>query len=245
MFIAVLTLDVSLPGCASLKEKRQRMGGHSRALRTPSSRGSVRERPARSARSERVDFRGDRERAAEGGVAVQRDRRQAAAHGGRPGAESLTRNALDERLAHEGSLILHCIKISQQATFMGIDGAERCELAACGTKPAYCFSCRSLFFQGFYNCWRGYRIVLGNEARSSVLSHECTESPINASEGRATTLPSEQRRQRLNDSRRYTDVSWRAPPDPLRGVFFIFPELGRTYRQRQCDLCRSVVFTCA
>ncbi|MCE8026571.1 MULTISPECIES: DUF503 domain-containing protein [Halomonadaceae] len=36
MFIAVLTLDVSLPGCASLKEKRQRMGGiHERFGRNP------------------------------------------------------------------------------------------------------------------------------------------------------------------------------------------------------------------
>ncbi|MCE8012441.1 MAG: DUF503 domain-containing protein [Billgrantia sp.] len=36
MFIAVLTLDVSLPGCASLKEKRQRMGGiHERFGRHP------------------------------------------------------------------------------------------------------------------------------------------------------------------------------------------------------------------
>jgi uncharacterized protein len=36
MFIAVLTLEFSLPGCASLKEKRQRMGGlHERFGRNP------------------------------------------------------------------------------------------------------------------------------------------------------------------------------------------------------------------
>lgn len=36
MFIAVLTLNISLPGCASLKEKRQRMGGlHQRYGRNP------------------------------------------------------------------------------------------------------------------------------------------------------------------------------------------------------------------
>ncbi|MGR2740124.1 DUF503 domain-containing protein [Billgrantia sp. Q4P2] len=36
MFIAVLTLHISLPGCASLKEKRQRMGGlHERYGRNP------------------------------------------------------------------------------------------------------------------------------------------------------------------------------------------------------------------
>ncbi|PMR75198.1 DUF503 domain-containing protein [Billgrantia endophytica] len=37
MHIAVLTMKVSLPGCASLKEKRQRMGGlHERFGRNPS-----------------------------------------------------------------------------------------------------------------------------------------------------------------------------------------------------------------
>ncbi|MGR4068733.1 DUF503 domain-containing protein [Halomonas sp. LR3S48] len=36
MHIAILTLHVSLPGCASLKEKRQRMGGlHERYGRNP------------------------------------------------------------------------------------------------------------------------------------------------------------------------------------------------------------------
>ncbi|NIC06645.1 DUF503 domain-containing protein [Billgrantia bachuensis] len=36
MHIAILTLHVSLPGCASLKEKRQRMGGlHERFGRNP------------------------------------------------------------------------------------------------------------------------------------------------------------------------------------------------------------------
>ncbi|MBA2778526.1 DUF503 domain-containing protein [Billgrantia kenyensis] len=36
MFIAVLTLEFSLPGCVSLKEKRQRMGGlHERFGRNP------------------------------------------------------------------------------------------------------------------------------------------------------------------------------------------------------------------
>jgi hypothetical protein len=69
-------------------------------------------------------------------------------------------------LAYEGTLILHCIKISQQAISMGIDGAEWSELVGDGTKPACCFSCRSLFLKEFCNCWRGYRIVLGNEARN-------------------------------------------------------------------------------
>lgn len=37
MHIAVLTLSISLPGCRSLKEKRQRMGGlHERFGRNPS-----------------------------------------------------------------------------------------------------------------------------------------------------------------------------------------------------------------
>ncbi|MCC5883000.1 MAG: DUF503 domain-containing protein [Halomonas sp.] len=36
MYIAVLTIEVSLPGCGSLKEKRQRMGGvHERFGRNP------------------------------------------------------------------------------------------------------------------------------------------------------------------------------------------------------------------
>lgn len=36
MNIAILTLSISLPGCASLKEKRQRMGGlHERYGRNP------------------------------------------------------------------------------------------------------------------------------------------------------------------------------------------------------------------
>ena len=36
MNIAILTLHISLPGCASLKEKRQRMGGlHERYGRNP------------------------------------------------------------------------------------------------------------------------------------------------------------------------------------------------------------------
>nr|WP_298249760.1 DUF503 domain-containing protein [uncultured Halomonas sp.] len=36
MFIGVLTLRISLPGCRSLKEKRQRMGGlHERFGRNP------------------------------------------------------------------------------------------------------------------------------------------------------------------------------------------------------------------
>ncbi|MFQ3787058.1 DUF503 domain-containing protein [Halomonas sp. A29] len=36
MYLAVLTLNISLPGCASLKEKRQRMGGlHERYGRNP------------------------------------------------------------------------------------------------------------------------------------------------------------------------------------------------------------------
>ena len=38
MNIAILTLSISLPGCASLKEKRQRMGGlHERYGRNPAS----------------------------------------------------------------------------------------------------------------------------------------------------------------------------------------------------------------
>ncbi|WP_347330024.1 DUF503 domain-containing protein [Marinimicrobium locisalis] len=37
MHIAILTCNVSLPGCGSLKEKRQRMGGlHERLGRNPS-----------------------------------------------------------------------------------------------------------------------------------------------------------------------------------------------------------------
>ena len=37
MHIAILTLSFSLPGCSSLKEKRQRMGGlHARFGNTPS-----------------------------------------------------------------------------------------------------------------------------------------------------------------------------------------------------------------
>ncbi|MCE8032260.1 MAG: DUF503 domain-containing protein [Halomonas sp.] len=36
MYIAVMTVRISLPGCASLKEKRQRMGGlHERYGRNP------------------------------------------------------------------------------------------------------------------------------------------------------------------------------------------------------------------
>lgn len=36
MHVAILTLHISLPGCASLKEKRQRMGGvHERYGRNP------------------------------------------------------------------------------------------------------------------------------------------------------------------------------------------------------------------